>query len=105
VSTYNGPERRQRTRIGVRLAIGWMIAVSVVVIYTAQQNRERTQEGRNAHAALCVFKGSVARAVQQTEDFLQHNPNGLPGIPASVLRQSLTQQETTLRALDVLRCD
>jgi hypothetical protein len=51
-----------------------------------------------------VLKADLQTRIDQGHRFLSTHPNGIPGIPASVLRQSIHNQEATLSALHSLDC-
>lgn len=102
---YAGPERRASSRRTRILFAVWAVALTVVVIWTAQQSRARQAEGLQAHDALCVFKQDLQRRASSSAEFLRTHPNGIAGIPAKVLQQSLANQVSTIRSLDRLRCD
>lgn len=70
-----------------------------------QETRRLAREGQEAHAALCVFKQDLQRRVETSTQFLEDNPGGIPGIPASVLKQSIASQRQTLDALKKLDCE
>lgn len=81
-----------------------IVCASIVIIWMYIQNRHRSQQGQEAHTALCVFKEDLRKRMLFAEDFLKDNPNGIPGIRASVLRTSIANQKATLKSLATLSC-
>lgn len=72
-----------------------------IALYFAMEHQ--TANGRQAHAALCVYAQDLGERItdgrtkiKQSKAFLVKNPNGIFGIPASVLRASITSQEITV---------
>lgn len=55
-------------------------------------------------AALCTFRFDLQQRVDQSKEFLKENPEGIPGIPAETLRQTIEGQERTIASLDSLHC-
>lgn len=54
--------------------------------------------------ALCALRTDLQTRVQSSRDFLRSNPNGIPGIPVSVIQDSIVNQESSIRALSSLSC-
>jgi hypothetical protein len=54
--------------------------------------------------ALCALRTDVERRIISSEQFLENHPNGIPGISAAVIRQSLTAQRETVDALSAVEC-
>lgn len=66
-------------------------------------NHKLAVQGAQAHRGVCAFRKNLERQAQdsahqihQTKVFLRHHPNGIAGIPASVLRQALKDRGDTL---------
>lgn len=76
----------------------------VILLVQVDTNRRLSREGRQAHGALCVFKADLARRAAGGRDFLAAHPNGIPGIPAGVIRASVINQQATLDSLKSLTC-
>lgn len=87
-----------------RLLVAWIVVFTILVAFAISQNRKLGEQGREAHDALCVFKGDIEQRAQASRDFLADNPDGLPGIPASVIRTSLANQQKTVDSLRTLDC-
>ena len=54
--------------------------------------------------ALCTFREDLARRARETQNFLAEHPEGIPGISANTLRQSVINQQQTVNALQDLDC-
>lgn len=54
--------------------------------------------------ALCTFRHDLQLRIQASEQFLKDNPNGIVGITAEQIRQSLINQKQTVESLEDLRC-
>lgn len=60
---------------------------------------DRNAENRRALLALCALEDDLERRILTTEQFLEENPAGIPGVPLSTLEQSLANQRQTLAAI------
>jgi hypothetical protein len=54
--------------------------------------------------ALCLLRDNIEKQVATSEEFLENNPDGIPGLPAATIRASIQRQKDTLKALDILEC-
>lgn len=54
--------------------------------------------------SLCTFRSGIEQRVAEGQKFLIEHPNGVNGIPASTIKNSLTNQQVTLKALKKLKC-
>lgn len=107
ISNWDGEERRKEYYHQHRfrqIMTAWMIAFTVVVFWMYIQNRDRSNEGKQAKEAFCIFKHDLIIRARTTEAFLKENPKGIPGIPVSVLRTSLANQQATINSLKTLKC-
>lgn len=80
--------------LGFILAVGFMLFTTLSIRSTAEENQ----------AALCSLRHDLELRHDAGVQFLEDNPNGIPGISAAQIRQSLDNQESTLRALSGLSC-
>jgi hypothetical protein len=64
----------------------------------------KTDEGTETHEAVCALVADLESRTEGTRLFLGEHPHGIPGIPASSLRESLHNQERTIDALSVVSC-
>lgn len=62
------------------------------------------KEGKDAHDALCIVRGRLARDIGRTEKFLRENPQGIPGIPSKLILEGLASDKNDLKSLKGLRC-
>jgi len=65
----------------------------------------KSNEGAETHEAICALTADLETRTEGTRNFLTQHPRGIPGIPASTLRESLHNQERTIDALSVVSCD
>lgn len=107
--------RRLRARLGVTgsFAIVVLVAFAVLLVmgwqiratrHLAVQNRQLAVQGKEAHDGLCALKRDYEQRIEASLKFLRENPKGIPGIPASLIRNTVRNQQATLDALARLRC-
>jgi hypothetical protein len=84
-----------------RLVALWIVMFTLVVAYSVHANRVLSSQ---THAALCTFHDDLRGRYENGVKFLKEHPNGIPGIDAGVIRQSLKGQIATLRSLEQLDC-
>ncbi len=74
---------------------------------TAQQNALLSEQVNAAHrteTALCILREDLEIRAQTSRQFLIDNPDGIPGISAEALQNSIDNQERTITALALLEC-
>lgn len=54
----------------------------------------------DTRTSLCAFKGDLERRVEAGEEFLKEHPQGIPGISAATIQNSLSNQRMTIAALE-----
>jgi hypothetical protein len=59
---------------------------------------------RNNRDSLCSLKADIQLRFVTGKQFLKDHPNGIPGITAETLRQSVRNQKATLDSLSGLDC-
>lgn|SRR6476620_1399611 len=64
----------------------------------------KTAAGTETHEAICALTSDLEVRTEGTRRFLNEHPDGISGIPASTLRESLQNQERTIGALSVVSC-
>jgi hypothetical protein len=64
----------------------------------------KSDEGTETHEAICALTSDLEVRTEGTRLFLEDHPDGVAGIPASTLRESLQNQERTIGALSVVSC-
>lgn len=63
-----------------------------------------SKQGQEAHAAICTYRSSLERQNASSQKFLLAHPHGIPGIPASLIRNSIADQQKTINALSTVHC-
>jgi hypothetical protein len=95
-------QRTTRATVALYLALALFGGVAWTV---RAHDAARVNEIANTNQrALCAFRADVERRVITSEEFLEENPNGIPGISAAMIRQSLIAQRETVDALSVVEC-
>lgn len=94
----------------------WLVIATVVVylaligfigafsISFSNQRAELRRITLNTNAALCTLRSDLEVRLQGAKDFLAEHPDGIAGITAATLQQSITNQERTVTALSGLEC-
>lgn len=99
----------RRLLMHLTIATAALYAVVIVLIMFvwidsgAKREALQTQTDRTNHA-LCTLRNDLDRRTIASKEFLREHPEGLPGIPAAVIRTSIQNQEQTIRALATLKC-
>jgi hypothetical protein len=63
---------------------------------------------RQAHRnkdALCALRGDAQSRIETSQQFLIQNHNGIPGVSAEQLKNSIANSVRTVQALSNLKCD
>jgi hypothetical protein len=71
-----------------------MIALASYAINSSHDNKR----------ALCALRDDEAGRIRQEQQFLRVNPNGIPGLSAELIGQSIILQQQTVNALMSLDC-
>lgn len=88
----------------VATTVGLFLWVAIFSVFAFVWNNRRATEGQQARDALCVLKQDIISRHNAGVEFLKDNPDGTPGIPKSVILNSLKSQEATIDALRSLKC-
>lgn len=108
-------ERRRKTDRGWRVLVRenwyrdvWMLIITGLVVLalaniSSTTNELRTDQ-RSTTKALCAFRADLQRRYAAGIQFLYTHPHGIPGIPATTIRVSLSNEAGTLKALRPLVC-
>lgn len=80
------------------------VVVLAGFVFQLRKNNELGNQGREAHDALCVFKADLQARYGSSLAFIRSHPAGIPGIPVTVLRDSLNSKKATLESLEGLDC-
>lgn len=93
---------------GLKIAMAaFVLSLALFVVVIAGGGyllTHKSEEGSETHEAICALTADLESRTEGTKLFLQQHPQGIPGIPASTLRESLHNQERTLDALSVVSC-
>lgn len=82
-----------------------LIGLFALGYLNAQNHREAlAREVTTTNAALCTFVNDLEGRVETSQAFLEENPDGIPGISAKVIRQSIANQLATIDSLSRLGC-
>jgi hypothetical protein len=79
-------------------------AVLVLLVWQVTVTSHLAEDGQEARDALCIFRADLERRYRDGQKFLRENPEGIPGIDASVIRNSLKNQKATIKSLADLDC-
>lgn len=133
MSDYQGPERRRRRlawqNVALILAValaGWSTLgvadrsreIGAVVRENSRLARENSRRINDIAAltrrvdanadqstsALCALRRDLEKRVDSSRQFLREHPHGIPGISAKTIRDGLSNQQRTIRALRGLSC-
>lgn len=113
--------RALRDPVAKRLMLGWILSYLVLfgavvsLWFNADQDRQslqqvvidnqnRLREAEQTHMALCLLRGNLKDRVAQSEAFLEANPEGIPGIPVSLIEMGINRDKETLGSLNLLNC-
>lgn len=87
-----------------RLSLAFSILALVVAIGSngtqILNTRHETAQGKQAHAALCVFAADLQTRIINGRLFLLAHPDGIQGITAKTIKASIDAEQSTLDALD-----
>lgn len=62
-------------------------------------------QGSETHEALCTLIGDLEQRVEQSRQFLDEHPEGIPGLATpEQIRESTHNQERTKGALEAVTC-
>lgn len=87
------------TQIAVAAFVLGIVLFVVVVGGGAYLLTNKTDEGSETHEAICALTADLERRTELSRNFLRDNPHGTPGIPASTIRESVSNQERTISVL------
>lgn len=87
----------------VALAVGVMVNSAASVLLWRSATAQIDANNRTT-VAVCELRADLERRVRSSTRFLQEHPDGIPGIPARTIRDSLENQQRTISALRDLKC-
>jgi uncharacterized protein YkwD len=91
-----------RWTAGLYLVIAVMLVAAL--IYASGQRARIERVTNDTVTALCTFRHDLQLRYDTGVKFLIDHPDGIPGIPAETLQQSLRNQKQTLESLRELPC-
>jgi hypothetical protein len=86
----------------VSALIALIAATSLIVVFFRADRR--TDENATTLVALCALRDDIDLRIESSTKFLAEHPQGIPGIPASLIRQGLVNSKRTRTTLNVLDC-
>lgn len=111
-TSVGGPTVAEKLQNGLKL-----LAIATVFLYLVTIGlgiggflyiRGYAQEGRDLSiqttGALCALKFDFQQRIDQNKQFLEDNPNGIPGITPAVIQQQIDNTQRTLDALSTIEC-
>lgn len=93
--------RRLWERLAITLSVLGLLTVLAAGLYKIV---ELSQDGKQAHDAICALKGDLSKRIDSSRDFLRDHPAGIAGIPAATIKQGVDNQQRTLDALRDVKC-
>jgi hypothetical protein len=99
-------KRSINTLVVATLILYALLAGAGFVAYNnAQDSRnDIAKVAASTHRALCTLRGDLVQRVTDTAKFLATHPDGIAGISAAAIQQSLDNQQRTIDSLDSLKC-
>jgi hypothetical protein len=85
------------------LALGVALnSAAAVILWHSQDVQVRSNTGTTV--AVCALRADLKRRVTAGVKFLQTHPNGVLGVKARDIRESIDAQQRTIAALSALDC-
>jgi hypothetical protein len=75
-----------------------------VLVASFARTGQKADQNATALTALCALRADIDARIEQSQQFLDANPQGTPGIPVSLIRTGLANSKRTRTALSVLDC-
>lgn len=72
--------------------------------YALRESAQRSNENHTALVALCALRHDLDLRISASREFLRIHPQGIDGLTAGLIRQSLQNSERTRDTLNVLDC-
>lgn len=90
---------------GIRNTLKWLVRATVVLFAaTAFVAVAGKLQADRSTDALCALRVDLQKRVETSERFLRENPEGVPGISPTVIREGIVNQQRTIAALSKLDC-
>lgn len=85
--------------------IRWLaVSTMILVVCLAGAMAYTYSESQTNHSSLCSFKGDLQTRVVEGESYLKGHPQGVAGVPASTIKESLDNEKRTIESLSDLNC-
>lgn len=88
-------------------AAGAFVAMTVVMTlmlgvvgFQVDKNRTLARQGQLAHDALCALNQRNIDRIATSRQFLREHPDGIPGIPAKIIRDGIKADQSTVNVLN-----
>lgn len=88
---------------GVWLAFIVIVAAGVLALGVQAYNQ--IELNNSTREALCAQRASERESLEGSIAFLRKNPQGIPGIPAQLIKDGQARSRRLLTALDKVHCD
>jgi len=106
------PDIREAILDAIKTIRRWTIVLfaALCVVTTAglleafQHRAELQHVAEQTIGALCTFRADLSERAEAAQDFLQENPDGIPGLSAKAIQTSIDNQLRTLDSLSGLPC-
>lgn len=101
------PVRVALRRLLVSMLVVYFILAGLMVFVFVDSARRRAELGRvtvNTTRSLCTLRTDLERRVDASARFLADHPDGIAGISAVAIQQSIENQQRTVDALANLNC-
>lgn len=99
---------QSRITFGLAFIVIFSLTMMGVVVFLAYQQgsaaRHVQTEVQQLHGAVCALRADVTQRRNTSVNFLERNPEGIPGLPASEIQTSIDNYNRTISALSGVRC-
>ena len=85
--------------VGIFLIVQMAVFLALVSVRISQNN-SLIHEGAQARKAICSLRHDLVQRIETGKNFLQSHPNGVPGIPSSVIQNGIKNEQQTITAFN-----
>lgn len=78
----------------------WVILFTGLNVFGLYQLRNQANDGQESHKAICALVADYHKRIVDGEQFIKAHPNGIPGIPGSIILNSIQNEKRTAKILD-----
>ena len=93
-----------KRKVIVYVCIAYAI-LAVGTILGLYQGYKVSEANTTARLALCDIEQEYRKRIQRSLNFLKANPDGIPGIDALLIRNSIRDNRAVLKGLETIHCD